>query len=96
MKNRFSLPLFVLGLLAASQPMLAASSKAEATRTAALVAALQAVSADALGGQLGLEVATARTPALPAPTTTSRIAAQAPRADLDQLLELSWKSSQKS
>ena len=96
MKNRLLLSVFALGFLAASQPMLAASAKAEAARNAALVAALQAVSADSLGGQLGLEVATARTPALPAPAATRQIAAQSPRAELDQRTYLVWKGSQKS
>ena len=52
MKTRLTPLLFALvGFLAASQPVLAASKKAD-ERTAALVTALQAVSPDPLGGRL--------------------------------------------
>lgn len=95
MKLHFALPVFALGLLAASQSLLAAAPKADA-RAAALVAALQAVSPDPLGGRLGHEVATTRTPPLPVATNDSRYAAQSPRAEYDQRSYLVWKSSQKS
>ncbi len=60
MKRLLSLALFsAIALAAASRPLLAAAPKADA-RSAALVAALQAVSPDPLGGRLGLTVASAR------------------------------------
>ena len=96
MKHRIALPLFALGLLAASQPVLAATSKADARATAALVAALQAVSPDPLGGRLGLDVSTTRTPPLPATKPGNRFVTQSNRAELDRRTYLVWKSSQKS
>jgi hypothetical protein len=66
MKSRHLATLFTaVSLLVASQPLLAATTKADA-RNAELVAALQAVSPDPLGGRLGLAAATAQAAALPA------------------------------
>lgn len=96
MKYRFALPVFALGFFAASQPLLAGTPKADA-RAAALVAALQAVSPDPLGGQLGLEVSTARTAPVAAITPSRKVASmQSPRAEFDHRTYLIWKSSQKS
>ena len=67
------------GLAAASQPVLAASSKSDA-RIAALVAALQAVSPDPLGGRLGLDVS-ARTMPLKLEPGRSPLAAQPVRTE---------------
>lgn len=95
MKYRFALPVLALALLAAAQPLLAAS-KADA-RAAALVAALQTVSPDPLGGQLGLEVSIARTTPVAAIAPSRKLAAtQSPRAEYDHRTYLIWKSSQKS
>jgi hypothetical protein len=95
MKLRFSLPIFAVALLAASQPALAAAKKGD-SRTAALVAALQAVSPDPLGGRLGFAASTVNAPALPSATAKGTYVAQSPRAALDQRTYLIWKSSQKS
>ena len=95
MKNRCSLPLFALGLLVASQPLLAAAPKAD-PRAAALVAALQAVSHDPLGGRLGLEVSTVSTPALSQSSELRTYAVQSPRAEFDYRTYVVWKSSHKS
>lgn len=100
MKTRFTSALLALvGFFAASQPALAASKKAD-DRTAALVAALQAVSPDPLGGRLGLAATRARTETTPASASTSSTApsftAQSVRLDLDQRAYLIWKNSQKS
>lgn len=94
MKLRFAFPLFAVALLAASQPALAAATKGD-SRTAALVAALQAVSPDPLGGRLGLEVSVASAPSL-APAAKGTYATQSPRAVLDQRTYMIWKSSLKS
>lgn len=98
MKKLFASTLAVfLGLAAVTQPALAASSKKEkdAAKTAALVAALQAVSPDPLGGRLGLAATSPRSettvssPATPANKGVTRF-------DLDQRAYVIWKSSQKS
>jgi hypothetical protein len=95
MKYRFALPLLALGLVAAAQPLLAAKPKSD-PRAAALVAALQAVSADPLGGRLGLEIATVNAPT-PSPSSDRRTyAVQSPRAEFDHRTYVVWKSSQKS
>jgi hypothetical protein len=87
--------LFATGLLAASRPALAAAPKADA-RTIELVAALQAVSPDPLGGRLGLAAATVQAaPAAPA-KDNRRVASQSVLIDHDQRAYLLWKSSQKS
>jgi hypothetical protein len=95
MKLRFALPLFAVALLAASQPALAAAKKGD-SRTAELVAALQAVSPDPLGGRLGLEVSVASAPALAPTAAKGTYANQSPRAALDQRSYMIWKSSLKS
>ena len=92
--SSFSILAFA-GLLAASQPMLAAAPKADA-RAKALVAALQTVSPDPLGGRLGLAALAVPTAAVPSEATTSQYAAKSPRAEADQRAYLVWKSAQKS
>ena len=94
LSTRSTLLLFALvGFLAASQSLLAAAPKTDA-RATALVAALQAVSPDPLGGRLGL-AALAERPAMPAKTVTN-VAAQGSRTDGDHRAYLAWKSAQKS
>jgi hypothetical protein len=56
-RTTFATLFTAISLLVASQPLLAASKKAD-ERNAQLVAALQAVSPDPLGGRLGLAAAT--------------------------------------
>jgi hypothetical protein len=86
--------LSALCLVAASRPALAAAPKAGAN---SLVAALQAVSPDPLGGRLGLAAATARAAALPAAMEARSVAAQSSsRAEHDRRAYLLWKSTQKS
>ncbi len=95
MKPRLTFSLFVsAGLLAASQSMLAAAPKADA-RAAALVAALQAVSPDPLGGRLGLAASAAEQPTL-ATHSGKNLTAQSARAQLDQRAYAIWKNSTKS
>jgi hypothetical protein len=77
------------GLLAASQPMLAAAPKADA-RAAELVAALQAVSPDPLGGRLGLAV----TPSNAADKSAAKT--QTTQMTADQRAYASWKAATKS
>ena len=90
MKPRFTFPLFAFaGLLAASQPLLAAAPKADA-RAAALIAALHAVSPDPLGGRLGLAASSAGLPAMAKQTTKSQA------AQLDQRAYATWKAATKS
>ena len=94
MKTRFTFSLLAFaGLLAASQPLLAAAPKTDA-RAAALVAALQAVSPDPLGGRLGLAASVAGQPAPARPN--ARNTAQSPGAQLDQRAYASWKVATKS
>lgn len=96
MNIRFtSLLVALLGFASLAQPVLAASKK-DTDRTAALVAALQAVSPDPLGGRLGLAASQSR------PAAATPVVAPAPagrnvtRFDLDQRAYVIWKSSQKS
>lgn len=92
--HRPSLSLFAfVGLLAASQPLLAAAPKADA-RATALVAALQAVSPDPLGGRLGL-AATAVRPAAPL-KTSSNAQLTVQTSESDRRAYLAWKNAQKS
>jgi hypothetical protein len=96
MNIRFT-PILValLGFAAVTQPVMAAASKKEAARTAALVAALQAVSPDPLGGRLGLAATQSRTEATPV-VTAAPAGRNVTRFDLDQRAYVIWKSSQKS
>ncbi len=95
MKTRLTFSLFAfVGLLSASQSLLAAAPKADA-RTAALVAALQAVSPDPLGGRLGLAASAAGQPTL-ASQSDQNLTAQSERSRLDQRAYAAWKSSTKS
>ena len=90
-------PAFILfafvGLVSASQPLLAANAKADA-RAAALVSALQAVSPDPLGGRLGLSVATGEQ--VITKSSGSHVTAQTSNAQLDQRAYDAWKRTQKS
>ena len=78
------------------------AAKPSDPRTAALVAALQAVSPDPLGGRLGLAATAARltpapaSPTLPAATAPRTLTEQATPLDRDQRAYLAWKSTQKS
>ena len=81
-------------LLAASQPLLAATKKADA-RNAELVTALQAVSPDPLGGRLGLAAATAQAASLPS-TKGADVAVQERAGKSDQLAYAQWKGTRKS
>jgi len=94
-KSPASFLLLAAGLLAASQPLLAAAPKAD-VRTAALVAALQAVSPDPLGGRLGLEASAISAPALPKSSDRRDYVAQSSTAESDRQSYLIWKNSQKS
>ncbi len=98
-----SLLVALVGFLATSQSTLAASRKADA-RNAALVAALQAVSPDPLGGRLGLAATGTRSDVSPATLSSTANAtsanrgftAQSSRAMIDQRAYFIWKSSLKS
>lgn len=90
MKNTLSYALFsAVVLVAASRPALAATPKSDA-RSAALVAALTAVSPDALGGNIGLTVASTlandRAP-------SNRAAAVRTSIDTDRQAYAAWKKS---
>ena len=101
MTTRLAPLLFALvGFLAASRPALAAAKKND-ERTAALVATLQAVSPDPLGGRLGLAASGARPHTAPATATPPAAAnrgrtAQAAPFDRDHRAYVIWKSTQKS
>ena len=83
-------------VLAVSQPVMAASKKpAQRRETQTLVAALQAVSPDALGGRLGLNIATANAPKSKVAAPTQQVVKSSARSS-DQLDYLSWKSAKKS
>ena len=83
-----------VGLVSASQSLLAAAPKADA-RTAALVAALQAVSPDPLGGRLGLAVVSAGQPVV-TKGADQNLTAQSSNAQLDQRDYVIWKNERKS
>ncbi len=95
MRTSRAFSLLAAGLLAASQSLLAAAPKAD-VRAASLVAALQAVSPDPLGGRLGLEVSAASARPLPKASDARNYAVQSSRAEDDQRTYLLWKNSQKS
>ena len=96
MKN-FAVPALVifLGLAALTQPALASPSQKEAAKTAALVAALQAVSPDPLGGRLGLAATASRSESAPMVSTTTTVKGIT-QLDIDHRAYVVWKSSQKS
>lgn len=83
----------VLTVLLAS-PLTALASPKPAAPNAALVAALQAVSPDPLGGRLGLVAATARTPDN-RPERGSR-AEQTAMIEADRKAYSAWKNTRKS
>lgn len=96
MKTSLSRILFVaLTLLVASQPLLTATKKAD-KELGALVAALQTVSPDPLGGRLGLAVAAARTPAAELPAQKGGLTVQNSGVSADQRAYQLWKSDKKS
>lgn len=97
MKTRFISSVFALvGLLVTSSSLWAAPKKSDAG-SSSLVAALQAVSPDPLGGHLGPAAASARTETAPLANAPQRgPAAQSSRALYDQRAYAIWKSSQKS
>lgn len=78
-------------LVAASRPALAAAPKAD-VRSTALVAALQAVSPDPLGGNLGLTVANALANER-APSNSAAIAKST--IDTDRQAYSAWKKNSK-
>lgn len=91
MKRSTFAPIFTaISLLVVSQPLLAATKKAD-ERNAALVAALQAVSPDPLGGRLGL--AATATQAASSGTTVS---VQGRANKSDQVAYAQWKAERKS
>ncbi len=96
MKTRTSLSLFAfVGLLVASHSMLAAAPKTDA-RANALVAALQVVSPDPLGGRLGLAISSDRDAGVTPTTASGSLAMKSPRAEADKRAYSIWKNSQKS
>ncbi|MBI5771786.1 MAG: hypothetical protein HZA93_28705 [Verrucomicrobia bacterium] len=95
MKRTTFAPLFTaISLLVASQPLLAASKKADA-RNAELVAALQAVSPDPLGGRLGLAAAATSAASQPA-AKAGNAALQTRLNKADQVAYAQWKAERKS
>ena len=88
---RFVAALTVCGLV---QPLLAAGKKTEPQRKT-LVAALLAVSPDALGGQLGLSLASENTPGSKPARPAERLASQSGKS-ADNLAYRSWKASKNS
>ena len=91
MKRHILASITAVCLFAASQPVLAAAKKAD-ERNTALVAALQAVSPDPLGGRLGLAAATAQATALP----TAKSNGVAVQDRNDQRAYAQWKDASKS
>lgn len=96
-------PLFLgafatLSLVAFVSP-LAAANKKPAPQRQALVAAVQAVSPDALGGKLGLGLAAENPPVAQvaaAPRTSPRLASSQSGKSADNLAYRSWKTSKSS
>lgn len=96
MKTRLSTSLFAFAsLLVASHSSLAAAPKTDG-RANSLVAAIQAVSPDPLGGRLGLDITSVRDAGVTSPNTSRLLAMKAPRAEADQKAYIVWKNSQKS
>lgn len=96
MKNHIALSLFAALSLLTVSPSLVAAPKSTDTRVGALVAALQAVSPDPLGGRLGLDVAAARTsgPGMSSPSSNRTV--QNSGVTADQRAYQLWKKTQKS
>ncbi len=99
MKSRLTPVLLALvGFAGVSQSAVAAPKKSD-ERAAALVAALQAVSPDPLGGRLGLTATSAR-PAGSVSTMDKNsprgMTADNARAEQDRRAYISWKNDQKS
>lgn len=88
MKLHLSLFVAALSLSTFVQPVLAATQKPEA-KAAALVAALEAVSPDPLGGRLGLAVASSRS------TTQTPAATNVATAQVSSAYA-AWKTAKKS
>lgn len=86
----------LIGFFVASQPLLAAPKKTD-ERNSALVAALQAVSPDPLGGRLGLSATAALTPNTSTGATVGKREnpMRLPNAAYDQRAYVIWKSSVK-
>jgi hypothetical protein len=96
MKSKFAFSFVAAAAaLALTSPLLAAGKKTEKRRES-LVAALQAVSPDALGGRLGFNIATATAPTatVPAPAQPSLVKSTGSSSEL--LAYLSWKGARKS
>jgi hypothetical protein len=99
MNSRLTFSLLVAtAFFSAVQPMSAASKKEfqrqEALRSEALVAALQQVSPDPLGGRLGLNLAIDLAPKTTSPATQSL--AKVSDRGADRRGYLSWKRAKKS
>lgn len=87
-----------ISLFSFGHPLVAAGKKVEPQRKA-LVAALQAVSPDALGGKLGLSLAAENPPLAVVRTasrSTERLASQQSAKTPDNLAYRSWKTSKSS
>ena len=96
MKTNLSRTLFAtVALLVASQPLLAATKKAD-KELGALVAALQTVSPDPLGGRLGLAVAATSTPTPALSAKSNGLTAQNSGVSADQRAYQLWKNDRKS
>jgi hypothetical protein len=95
MKRHLASLLAASALLLAAHPTWAAAQPKAPKDTATLVAALQAVSPDPLGGRLGLDLAS-RTPALKVETTGGALAAQPIRPPANARPSAATKSAPKS
>jgi hypothetical protein len=96
MKNHIALSLFAALSLVTASPSLLAAPKTTDTRVGVLVAALQAVSPDPLGGRLGLDVAAARTSGPEMSSPSSNRTVQNSGVTADQRAYQLWKKTQKS
>lgn len=87
-----------ISLFSLGHPLVAAGKKPEPQRKA-LVAALQAVSPDALGGKLGVSLASENPPLAvvsSASRSNERLASQSSARTPDNLAYRSWKASKNS
>ena len=94
-KLKFALPLLAtVTFFAAPQSVGAAQKKAD-PKVVQLVAALEAVSPDPLGGRFGFALATGYDPKADLASQT-RLSAKVAGADADRLAYQSWKNAKKS
>ncbi len=95
LKLKFALPLLTAVTFFAAPQTVGAAQKKPDPKLTQLVAALQAVSPDPLGGRFGFALATGYDPKADLASQT-RLSAKVAGTDADRLAYASWKNAKKS